>query len=643
MKVTYHLGGKRFERLLTGWQPIASTPQTLPPGAISISAYACPADEHGISARLYTAAAGSLHYWKLTVLLEGRRPVEIERIDLLDDISHFQRGLELSFYSNGWQSWSPAAAYRKNAAMPFSNLGPFQRPMIENPGTPAYHRPGLFASDFFGAVIDRKARTALLVGFLSQMQHFGTFTADLRGDPRLRLWANGDNTRLNPGTVMETDWAVLLEIAKIDQPDPFGPYLDACAAWHHVRLPHKIPVGWCSWYHYYQNVTDADIRSNLGALVKLKQRLPVDLLQIDDGFEAQVGDWFSPHPRFADGTAGLARDIKAAGMQPGLWLAPFIVHPRSVLAQEHPDWLLRRANGKLSRAGWVWNAFGLALDLTNAAALDYTRRVIYAAVHEWGFPYLKLDFLYAAALECRYQDPTLTRAQVLRRGMQTLREAAGPDTFLLGCGAPFGSCLGLVEGMRIGADVSGDYEPRIYGLKLGFKDEPAVPCLRNGIRNTLNRAALHGRWWLNDPDCLITRPDTHLTMDEVRSWATLIYMSGGMLLISDDMAKLPPERLAIFEKLIPLAGKRPWVLDGLDHTLPRRLRLDLEDGRRLLALFNWDDAPQSMRVMPAAFRLTHGLYSVRNFWTDETSVMDSEGLSFKLPAHGCVMLEVKGK
>ncbi len=226
--------------------------------------------------------------------------------------------------------------------------------------------------------------------------------------------------------------------------------------------------------------------------------------------------------------------------------------------------------------------------------------------------------------------------------MQTIRQAAGPDTFILGCGLPLGSALGLVQGMRIGADVSGDYYPNIYGVKLGLKEEPAVPCLRNAVRNTLNRAALHGRWWLNDPDCLLTRPDTKLTVDEVRSWATLIYMSGGMLLISDDMARLPAERLTIFEKLLPLQGARPRVLDGLDRGMPERLRADLPEERHLLAAFNWEDMPRTVRLTPASFHLRAEQYSLRNAWTDEALPdFTAAGMSFDLPAHGCIWLEAR--
>ena len=40
-----------------------------------------------------------------------------------------------------------------------------------------------------------------------------------------------------------------------------------------------------------------------------------------------------------------AEKIRAAGMTPGIWLAPFAAEKESRLAAEHPDWLLHGKNG----------------------------------------------------------------------------------------------------------------------------------------------------------------------------------------------------------------------------------------------------------------------------------------------------------
>jgi alpha-galactosidase len=482
-------------------------------------------------------------------------------------------------------------------------------------------------------------RRALLAGFLSQRQHFGSLEAWIAPQPALRLWANGDGARLDPGAAIETDWACL-QVVSPDEPDPLAPYLEAVAREHGLApFPAQAaPTGWCSWYQYSAEdyaggFTARDVASNLEALVRMRSELPLEIVQIDDGYETRVGDWYSFRPVFSAGVAPLAGEIRAAGFTPGLWLAPFIVDPRSRLAAEHPDWLLRGPSGRPANAGYLWDTITTALDLTHPQALEYATGVVQTAAHEWGFSYLKFDFLYAAALSGRYRDPTRTRAQVLRQGLQALRQAAGPDATLLGCGCPLGSGLGLVDAMRIGPDVAQRWHPRVKGITVLFQREPTLPAARNAIRNTLTRAALHRRWWINDPDCLLLNPRSHLTLEEVRTTAAAIALTGGSLLLSDDLAHLPPERLRIARVLLPIIGQRPWVLDWLDSPTPQRLRLDLENAAgpwNLLALFNWDDRPRNLALQLADFGLADfGLdpqqaYLAREFWSSEIAILKGD-------------------
>jgi alpha-galactosidase len=245
-----------------------------------------------------------------------------------------------------------------------------------------------------------------------------------------------------------------------------------------------------------------------------------------------------------------------------------------------------------------------------------------------------------------YQDATLTRAQVLRRGMEALREAVGPEVTLLGCGAPLGSVLGLVEANRIGTDVSGDWLPMFKGIGAFFKHEPAMPSAVNSIRNILTRAALHQHWWINDPDCLLIRADTSLTLAEVRSLASAIALTGGSLLVSDDLPKLPAERLRIAEVLVPVMGERARVIDWFDTGMPEKLRLDQVGATgewHILANFNWSKKTVNREITLADYHLNPGTYVVREFWSGEVGTL-STALTYKLnqiPAHGCAVLAVR--
>jgi alpha-galactosidase len=231
-------------------------------------------------------------------------------------------------------------------------------------------------------------------------------------------------------------------------------------------------------------------------------------------------------------------------------------------------------------------------------------------------------------------------------GMEAIRAVVGPDVTLLGCGAPFGSMLGLVEAMRIGPDVSGEWKPTFANIGAFFKNEPSMPCAVNSIRDILTRAALHGHWWVNDPDCLLIRPNTHLSLAEVQTLATAIAMTGGSLLLSDDLPKLPAERLRIAEVLLPVIGERARVLDWFDAEMPAKLRLDqLNDTGEwhLLAKFNWSEKPADLVIDPAEFDLPAGEYRCMEFWSSKVDRIGKGG-KFTLPsvpAHGCALVALR--
>jgi len=475
--------------------------------------------------------------------------------------------------------------------------------------------------------------------------HFGSVEMDFAEKSSLHLWANGDHARLDPSCMIQTDWAVLAPI-DIDDPDPLAFYLDIVAHEHRVKGFRSLPVGWCSWYQFYSKVTEAQLKSNFLAMIDLKDKLPLKLFQIDDGYQSQVGDWLNFKPTFPRVVKDIVHQCKKAGMIPGIWLAPFIIHRGSNLYKQHPEWILRSRRGCPVSAGFGWNSFTSALDLTHPDALEYATHVVDVAAHQWGFPYLKLDFLYAAAVRGKYKDETRTRAQVLRQGLERIREAAGKETFLLGCGVPIGSAIGIFDSVRIGADVLESWKPKWFGISAIFRNEPNMPAARNSIQNILTRAPLHRRWWINDPDCLLVRPNMDLTLGEVQSLATAIAMTGGSFFLSDDLPSLPEERIRLAACLLPLMDRRPWIIDWLDESTPSRLRIDLQNHTGkwyLLAQFNWLDVPIEVSLLPSDFHLPDDTYWSCSFW-DEKINHHPKGqalLHQQIPPHAVVLLSVR--
>ena len=181
----------------------------------------------------------------------------------------------------------------------------------------------------------------------------------------------------------------------------------------------------------------------------------------------------------------LVARIRDSGRRVGIWVAPLTVGSESRLAREHPDWLV-------GDGGRNWGQSLHGLDVTHPAAADHLRACLHA-LRGLGIDYVKLDFLYTGALPGRRHED-LSPVAAYRRGLTLVREALGEDAYLLGCGAPLLPSVGLVDAMRVSADVINPED-----------DERASSRLR-GEQAIRSRAWQHGRFWVNDPDCLVARP-----------------------------------------------------------------------------------------------------------------------------------------
>ena len=590
--------------------------------------------------------------WKVIISNQNAGAVFIDRIDLISKPSEKKESClrltgstqALTFFVNGWQSWSFSGSTSSAAPQLRSRLGMLQNPMIVDAGLKNESRFAGIA-DMFAVLFDKEKEKGCLFGFLSQKEQFGHIALTNWKDPDISMWADGDGVRLDSHTSLQTDWAVMLQTEGSDS-DCANSYFDMAARENKVSFKEKVLAGWCSWYQYYQKIDETVLRENLKVLNEYKEKLPLTLFQIDDGFESSVGDWFSFTVGFPNGVGSLAQEIKKEGYLPGLWLAPYILQRSSKLFSKHPDWILRKANGKPVNAGFGWGALTTALDITNSYAADYVRRVIARAVETWKYPYLKLDFLYAAALKGKYSDPTKTRAQVLRAGLEDIREIAGPSTYLVGCGLPLGSGLGIVDSMRIGPDVSDSWTPKYGSIRFILDKEPSVPSARNSLRNILTRANMHGSWWVNDPDCVLVRDQSGLTLAEVQTLASVVALSGGSLVFSDDLTSLTEERLHLASQLLPPISSPMIVLDWLQDQYPSRMCVKMEGALGewdVLAQINWGDKESIDKLPCSSFNLEDGQYWVSDFWNKKIEKNDKDHSlgTFTIPAHGCLLLAVR--
>ncbi len=459
---------------------------------------------------------------------------------------------ELRFLRHGWQSWS-ACSNRSldDAGEPPFTSGPWLRGMFHGVGAPPPDRSGWHESDLVtvaaggtggaclaglveagratGLVYLRREAEAVRVEVEARLEI--PLAPDARVDGERIVFALGDSAD------------ALLE--------GFANELGERAG---GRTASPFQAGWCSWYQFFGAVSEADVLRNLESLSRARARLPIDVVQIDDGYQRAVGDWLATNERFPRGLGPLAADIRSAGFRPGLWTAPFCVVAESETFRANPDWQLGRGGEPflgLLHAGWSPDHRVYVLDPSQPAVLRHLTRT-FAALAALGFSYLKLDFLYTAAMQADAADPALPRAARLQRGLAAIREGAGAGAFLLGCGCPLGAAVGWVDGMRIGPDVAPHWEPRPEPRIAGL--EETAPSAANALRNTFARAWMHRRLWLNDPDCLMVRSErTELRPDEIRTLAARVAASGGMAIASDDVGALSPADLALLGDALALA------------------------------------------------------------------------------------------
>ncbi len=540
-------------------------------------------------------------------------------------------------YRHGWQSWTPTLSL--SAAQQDIDA----QPPVHAPA-PSPARRGSFASDDVAAIYDPDAGRSLLLGFISARRDWPQILVDA-GRRHVRALSHADGRRVAPGETLFSERASIDVDA--DANAALERYADALAREMDARVPPATPSGWCSWYYYYTDVTEADVLHNLRRLQERRDELPLDYVQIDDGYQADIGDWATANDKFPRGMAPLAADIHAAGFKAGIWLAPFLVGERSRLYADHPAWVVRDEVGQPLVASRNWNQTVYALDCTHPEAERWLYETFREVTHDWGYDYVKIDFLYGAAVTGIRHDRGASRIEAYRRGLGTIRRAVG-ERFVLGCGALMAASVGLVDGQRIGPDVAPWWRwgrPTTPPRRAGSPRAGGEPSAENAIRNVLTRSWMHGRLWANDPDCLLVRQErSKLTRFEGQSLATAIALSGGMVLSSDDLTQLSQQRLDIVSSLLPplapLASSAAVPIDLMTQSMPAEFALDVRRGFeewRLTGCLNW-----SGRRATHTLSLPPGRWHVFEFW--ERRYLGAHGGEIKLaaiPSHGVRLLALR--
>jgi hypothetical protein len=432
-------------------------------------------------------------------------------------------------------------------------------------------------------------REGVVLGFLENTKALGVILVTRTSDNEISFSSESRYAppiALRPGASIDSN-RFMLNVAA----SPYAAleqYAGAVGTAQNARTS-SIVNGWCSWFYTLAEVSESEVLTNAEFAARHLRAFGLEYIQIDDGYQRALGDWES-NERFPHGMKWLAERIKAQGFKPGLWIAPYVVSERSDVFRLHPEWLLRRRDGSLQRIGnWANEDSAEALreatkcycvDITHPEAAEWLRDLFETIARRWGYEMIKIDFMAWSILAAeRYRDPTLSSAEVYRRGLEIMRAAVGEHCHILECG-PGNVTVGLIDSMRIEADTNYGFAAAAW--KQYFLD------MAGSAAAAAKRYYFHRRTWVNDSDhvCLDL-----LTPQQAEAAATIVALSGGNMISGDRLVDLDAAKLEILKKITPSYGEAAVPVDLFDADIPTTFVWHVERpfaAWSVVALFNPD-------------------------------------------------------
>ncbi|MEI7552220.1 MAG: alpha-galactosidase [Verrucomicrobiota bacterium] len=430
---------------------------------------------------------------------------------------------------------------------------------------------------------------------------------------RFTIDFDGGDLLVAPGeTVALGDW--VLELGA----DPLA-LLDAHGARIARRNRFAPPPGplanWCSWYPYRLGVTEGLVLATArAARARRLDQLGLRFLQVDLGWEKDnIPSFFEENERFAQGLAWLSRELRQEHFDLGVWVGVLCIASTHPVAQEHPEWLLRGADGQPHNCyNWFWAPFCpiFALDVSHPGAQQWLREN-FTGLAKKGVRYVKWDFAGVGThpdLRGRH-DPRLvnTRAREAVRTAfriaQTALESQGEPALMMDCSGTDSAAAGIA------------------GLSYANMDTGNTGLGWRHLREIYTAYACHlfkHHWALLQPSCLVVGLPG--TLEEARLRATVTFMGAGHVDLGDDLTTLPEDRWAVLLATLPpndtpartvdlfepiATGTLPYLaLIKEQPPVPPRLSPDPEgacvwtlpvkadwDEWTLVAFFNWTEPP----------------------------------------------------
>jgi hypothetical protein len=410
------------------------------------------------------------------------------------------------------------------------------------------------SSDFVWVAYNQQAEMAFLAGFLSSERWQGRISAETDPEGAVLHWGMGfDGADVRLQGRSETPLEDLLLLVDADPWRVLELYAEEVSGIANPQFPAVPPVSWCSWYAYRLGVSEERILENARIAAQRLKPLGLSIMELDLGWEAgNLPSTFEENERFPSGLKWLSEELAKLGLNMGVWKAPFTISEFDPMAKEHPEYLIQGEDGKPAPYwDWFWEPHGkvFILDLTHPGSQEWLREKM-TSLAERGVRYLKSDFIGCVGdnLAKRRHDREIAAGggvEAARIGARIIKECL-PDALQLNCGGPEMPGTG--------------HWPLLYTVQ----DTGNTGFIGHAWqRDNYQAAACHlfknHRWGILQPSCLcVGAPGT---IEDARLRASIAFLMGGQVDISDTLITLPEDRWAVLTATLPPLGITAKAVD----------------------------------------------------------------------------------
>lgn len=382
-------------------------------------------------------------------------------------------------------------------------------------------------------------------------------------------------------------------------------------------------TGWNSWDYYAGAVRQDDMTDNAAAARELFGD-SLRYIVVDEGYERQWGVWEDGW-KFPAGLTGLCERIRQSGYEPGIWTAPLMVNVYTPLYREHPDWFVGDGQGNVYLKNLGYGSMA-QLDITHPDVVRHLEEQ-FSRLRQAGFTYFKCDFTQLLLGASSFANHNVSHAGMIRKLFETIRRSIGDDVYLLACGAPYESVIGVADAHRTTGDIHNYWSH-----------------IRQNVRSMMARWWMQGSVGNTDPDFAIVRcsettddkalnrrqslspwkaganwgSGREMNLEEAKTLLLACLLTGGDIILGDALRKLNAAGTALLERVLEHRIQRGKVVNMFAYDGDEMPTVIAESGEKtVLALFNLSDDYRTQTV-PEPFRDDSGRWT--EFWsgTEET-------------------------